>query len=63
MFLKKVPRSSGGKLGNEVLFLEAGMRPGLALLSTGMQGLGEGTESYTSKKELMDGLYLGKVKE
>jgi len=51
MFLKTVLRSSMGKLSNEDLSLEAGTSPGLALLSTGMQGLGEGTESYISKKQ------------
>lgn len=49
--MKRLLRSSEGKLGNEELFLEAGTSPGLALLGTGMQGLGEGTESYTSKEE------------
>ena len=51
MFLKRLLRSSGGKLGNEELFLEASTSPGLALLGTSIQGLDEGTESYTSEKE------------
>lgn len=51
MFLKRLLRSSGSKLGNEGLFLEAGTSLGLSLLGIGMQGLGEGTESYASKKE------------
>lgn len=49
MFLKRLLRSSGGTLGNEKLFLEAGTSPGLALLGTVIQGLSEGTESYIPK--------------
>lgn len=65
MFLKKLIRSSGCKPGNEGLFLEGGTSPGLALLGTDMQGLGERTELHFKEGggELMDGLYLGKVKE
>lgn len=51
MVLKRLLRSSGSKLSNEELFIEAGTSLGLALLGIGVQGPGEGTESYASKKE------------